>query len=124
MRESGRGGGKGEEGEWRRMSVLIKGMGKPKNCYDCPLHYGHADCSYAEIRKHGSVLKTICPMVELPDHGDLIDRSMLIGGFADWYIQESPMYLGDSKVVAETIGDAMKAIEAAPVVIPAERSEE
>lgn len=63
-------------------------------------------------------------IIELPDHGDLIDRSMLIGGFADWYIQESPMYLGDSKVVTETIGDAMKAIEAAPVVIPAERSEE
>ena len=54
----------------------------------------------------------------------MIDRNMLIGGFADWYLQESPMYLGDNKVVAETIGDAMKEIEAAPAVIPAERSEE
>lgn len=63
-------------------------------------------------------------IVELPDHGDLIDRNMLIGGFADWYIQESPMYIGDNGVVAETIGDAMKAIEAAHVVIPAERSED
>lgn len=63
-------------------------------------------------------------IIELPDHGDLIDRNMLIGGFADWYIQESPMYIGDNGVVAETIGDAMKAIEAAHVVIPAERSED
>lgn len=53
-----------------------------------------------------------------------LNGTELFGGFADWYIQESPMYLGDNKVAAETIGDAMKAIETAPVVIPAERSEE
>ena len=110
------------------MSVLIKGLKMPKDCIKCPLCLftdGHwkclADGSHADFG--GTCIPQNCPLVELPDHGDLIDRSMLIGGFADWYIQESPMYLGDSKVVAETIGDAMKAIEAAPVVIPAERSE-
>lgn len=115
------------------MSVLIKGMKMPKEgCKDCPLvKRGQVFdiCPFLNKREvNGNVERGgkpyECPIVELPDHGDLIDRSRLIGGFVDWYIQESPMYLGDSKVVAETIGDAMKAIEAAPVVIPAERSEE
>ena len=111
------------------MSVLITGMKMPQNCDACPMLYEYRFCALTDDHASSIEWKTEekrmpnCPLVELPDHGDLIDRSMLIGGFADWYIQESPMYLGDSKVVAETIGDAMKAIEAAPVVIPAERSE-
>lgn len=101
------------------MSVLIKGLNiKPcKDGFDGKglVIIGYDDKLYAVAHEQ---------IIHLPDHGDLIDRSRLIGGFVDWYIQESPMYLGDSKVVAETIGDAMKAIEAAPVVIPAERSED
>lgn len=107
------------------MSILIKGAKMPNNCCSCQLS-SHDMCllcgkdadDWLESRPE------YCPLIELPDHGDLIDRNMLIGGFADWYIQESPMYIGDNGVVAETIGDAMKAIEAAHVVIPAERSEE
>ena len=87
------------------MSVLIKGMKKPQNCYDCPLHYGHADCSYAEIREHGSVLETICPMVELPDHGDLIDKDFL-------------MEMCDAPHWCVWLNE----IEDAPVIIPAERN--
>lgn len=111
------------------MSVLIKGMKMPTSCLKggCPLD-GFAcqlweDKYWASYEDPEKGRHRDCPLIETPDHGDLIDRNMLIGGFADWYIQESPMYLGDDKVVAETIGDAMKAIEAAPVVIPAERSE-
>jgi len=101
------------------MSILIKGIKMPKD-KDVIFRID----SKGEVYIYGGYPTEIHEAVELPYHGDLIDRSRLIGGFADWYIQESPMYLGDSKVVAETIGDAMKAIEAAPVVIPAERSEE
>ena len=102
------------------MSILIKGLEMPKKgtCIDIVILDDGTVVYYDESDKK------IGEAVELPDHGDLIDRNMLIGGFADWYIQESPMYLGDNKVVAETIGDAMKAIEAAPVVIPAERSKD
>lgn len=102
------------------MSVLIKGMKMPKSCASC--RFNGAYCYAKGDEDAHSTLS--CPLVPVPDHGDLIDRNMLIGGFADWYIQESPMYLGDNKVVAETIWEAMKEIEAAPVVIPAERSEE
>lgn len=101
------------------MSVFIKGLNiKPcKDGFDGKglVIIGYDDKLYAVAHEQ---------IIPLPDHGDLIDRNMLIGGFADWYIQESPMYIGDNGVVAETIGDAMKAIEAAHVVIPAERSEE
>lgn len=109
------------------MSVLIKGMKMPQSCYMCDMLElsGAVGCKHAYDTSNSEWGRALnCPLIELPDHGDLIDRNMLIGGFADWYIQESPMYLGDNKVVAETIGDAMKAIEAATVVIPAERSEE
>ena len=100
-------------------SILIKGMkmpiGQPVRIVLNPNGQLFVD--------HGTWF-TEYEAIELHDHGDLIDRNMLIGGFADWYIQESPMYLGDNNTIAETIGDAMKAIEDAPVVIPAERSEE
>ena len=107
------------------MSILIKGINVHRgDCWDCPC----LDGEYGECNALGEYARYVdkkdCPLIELPDHGDLIDRNMLIGGFADWYIQESPMYIGDNGVVAETIGDAMKAIEAAHVVIPAERREE
>lgn len=98
------------------MSVLIKGL-NIKPCKDGfggkgLVIIGYDDKLYCVAHEQ---------IVPLPNHGDLIDRNMLIAGFADWYIQESPMYLGDNSVVAETIGDAMKAIEDAPVVVPAER---
>lgn len=113
------------------MSLLIKGLKMPKEgCKDCLLVKRgrvYDICPFLKRVVNGNVERGgkpyDCPLIELLNHGDLIDRNVLIGGFADWYIQESPMYLGDSKVVAETIGDAMKAIEDAHVVIPAERSE-
>ena len=112
------------------MSVLIKGLKMPTSCLKggCPVDGFFCqlweDKYWASVESPEKMRHKDCPLIELPDHGDLIDRNMLIGGFADWYIQESPMYLGDDKVVAETIGEAMKAIEAAPVIIPAERSKE
>lgn len=50
------------------MSILIKGMEMPKNCWECPFER--------------CVLRTLvdrhpdCPLVEVPPHGRLID--------ADW----------------------------------------
>lgn len=106
------------------MSVLVKGMEMPKHCNECGYRMGCYGLKPSVMDYYGDKRPCDCPLIELHDHGDLIDRNMLVGGFADWYIQESPMYLGDNKVVAETIGDAMKAIEDAPVVIRAERSED
>lgn len=106
------------------MSILIRGMKMPNGCHLCPFANEFDECCINAFLEDQHEITHYCHLIHIPDHGDLIDRNMLIGGFADWYIQESPMYLGDDKVVAETIGEAMKAIEAAPAVIPAERSED
>lgn len=78
------------------MSVLIKGMKKPENCYKCRLHYGHGEC--------GVSIDGNCPMIELPDHGDLVDIDAMLNDFAE---------LRDYDFASREY-----------VVIPAERSEE
>lgn len=64
------------------MSVLIKGMKMPKEgCKDCPLvKRGRVFdiCPLLKREVNGNVERGGkpygCPLVELPDHGDLIDR--------------------------------------------------
>ena len=75
------------------MSVLIKGMKKPDNCEICPYAFCHLDTRN-------------CPIVELPDHGDLIDRDILLSKIQKWY------------------WEAIETVKRMPDVIPAERSED
>lgn len=101
------------------MSVLIKGMQKPKDCYQCRLHYGHGEC--------GVSVDGNCPLIELPDHGDLIDRDALWQKMKDLHEKrtEEANMTGDSRVVVcVTWHDAVVLGKNAPVVIPAERSED
>ena len=64
--------------------ILIRGMEMPESCADCPICYDMMECSVSPLRfwngrteleqfvfcneRHPS-----CPLVELPEHGDLID---------------------------------------------------
>ena len=70
------------------MSILIKGMEMPKNCYDCPLfesiyhlHGCHAvPKSFDDMDMWnftGDDRPLWCPLVSVPPHGDLIDRDAL-----------------------------------------------
>ena len=67
------------------MSVLIKGMGMPENCDECPLgEYEDSEwftCSLMNVAcRHIAQCDRLdgCPLVELPEHhGDLIDKHML-----------------------------------------------
>ena len=62
------------------MSVLIKGMKMPQNCDSCPMLYEYRFCALTD--DHASSIEwkmeekrmPNCPLIELPDHGDLIDR--------------------------------------------------
>lgn len=80
-------------GKERRMSVLIKGMKMPENCMECPFKgfdrakgKGNICTIDEEISLHavleGLDIKFVkmgdCPLIELPDHGDLIDRDELM----------------------------------------------
>ncbi len=64
------------------MSVLINGMKMPTSCFDCPISH----FAYCRTIACGITGKTIsapdcekqridnCPLVPVPEHGDLIDR--------------------------------------------------
>lgn len=88
------------------MSVLIKGIKVHRgSCWECPCLDGeYGDCNVLE--KHvKNVSDEECPLIELPDHGDLVDRDKLYVNTMDYC-------------------DLEEKILNAPAVIPAERSED
>ena len=92
------------------MSVLIKGMTRPKNCFECHLTKwiddGCAGC-WADDKIHNASRPDDCPLVEIPKpHGRLIDAD---------------------RATAESIkmtGKRLLAIDTAPTIIEAEWSED
>lgn len=74
------------------MSILIRGMEMPKRCCSCFLCYADQDSEHnvdwicaplCKIVNKGSIIQPEiklddCPLVELPPHGDLIDRDALM----------------------------------------------
>lgn len=70
------------------MGVYINGMEMPKNCNECPLHFyegqGICCCRALPAIDDGEILKPWknkrkdCPLVQMPPHGDLIDRNETI----------------------------------------------
>ena len=66
------------------MSVLIKGLDMPDCCWNCPCldgEYGECNISGQKIKGDGERIAD-CPLIELPDHGDLIDRNALVPDIA------------------------------------------
>lgn len=66
------------------MNILIKGMKMPSSCESCPCKtadaFGGLGCQatgYIPLRKVNQDRPDWCPLVEVPPHGDLIDRSKL-----------------------------------------------
>lgn len=88
------------------MSILIKGMKMPTSCLKggCPVDGFFCqlweDKYWSRVENPEKMRHRDCPLVELPDHGDLIDRDALIATDSWEWIRHL-----------------------APVVIPAERSE-
>ena len=100
------------------MSILIKGMMMPKNCGECKFYawargIGNHCAIDSSIIFHATIdgfdvkveRKGNCPLVELPPHGDLIDKDELLWEHQDDYVDS--LYIED-----------------APTIIPAERGEE
>ena len=96
------------------MGVYIKGMEKPENCEICPYAFCHLDTRN-------------CPIIELPDHGDLIDRDALISDTEKRYCAMGCKAYGSgvwARCNACWVNDMQGEIIDAPVVIPAERRED
>lgn len=92
------------------MSILIKGIKMPKSCLLCPFGDEFGKCCVNLELEDANELTHSCPLVELPDHGDLID--------ADWLKEECK----EPEVWWETETQMKRILANAPVVIPAERS--
>lgn len=59
------------------MSILIKGMEMPKECWKCPL-LGNLSCNYKKELIPLEGKRNDCPLVEVPPHGRLIDADALL----------------------------------------------
>lgn len=63
------------------MSVLIKGMEMPRKCIRCPVNvYGRClvnDDKDVSKATADAVRDKDCPLVPIPEHGDLIDRDKI-----------------------------------------------
>ena len=92
------------------MSIYIKGMEMPVSCTRCPLSdddvvFCHAAKKYIPMLGN----PTFCPLIEVTDHGELIDRDALIT-----HMKKDPLWKLVDQYGAESV------IEAAPTIIPAD----
>lgn len=108
------------------MSLVIKGMKMPKSCDECQFCNDDGICAALQIDLLGvgeelenswyipeGYKSDRCPLIELPAHGDLIEKDLALA------IVKVP-----ATTEAEFI-EKMRMVQAmidAPVVIPAERS--
>ena len=103
--------------------ILIRGMERPKSCDKCKL------CALIPVGMYGlcrkcmplnrnakiTVRRKDCPLHELPEHGDLIDR--------DAFREENEYYLHREFInpkYEDTLDDLLKD---APVIVPASKEE-
>ena len=56
------------------MSILVKGMKMPRFCAECALKY---TCEESNLLLGNKRRATDCPLVEIPQHGRLIDADKL-----------------------------------------------
>ena len=101
--------------------VYVPGVKKPYGCTFCPwCRTTYSLCKAAN--KNISVLEMNkgpdwCPLVEVPDHGDLIDESEKVD--AQYYDDE----FGEWSIKTKTVGEVLAEICEVPpkVVIPADK---
>lgn len=105
------------------MSILIKGMKMPNACYECEFYnevcpFDGVGVWYDPLRERADG----CPLLEVPDHGDLIEREYAIASACSGRIRTLPTTEdGEDWIRVEEVRQSLKSV---PVVIPAERSEE
>lgn len=96
------------------MDVLIKGFNRPNKCKECPCReYGEFSyesdwcCLNEENIEDVEVVSSKCPLIILPQHGDLIDIEKL---------KELLLHMW-TKNEKYTISDVFREIPDIPVVI-------
>ena len=70
------------------MSVLIKGMEMPPSCCQCPVNMDICKRGYKYLLTHPELYDKRaddCPLIEIPQHGYLIDMDALAAQCDDPY---------------------------------------
>ena len=83
--------------------ILILGMDKPKSCNAC-MFDAYGLCLINKYIEAEDELTHDCPLVELPEHGDLIDRNELCDGLVSnhpvvIYAKTAPVVVPSNKEV-------------------------
>lgn len=105
------------------MNVLIKGMKMPKSCILCPFGDEFGKCCVNAELEDANELTHSCPLIPIPDHGDLIDRDAVVARLADWSKRLIETY-GENDEYVNCLSEVLEGLGCDDVVIPAERSED
>ncbi len=97
------------------MEVYLPNMELPENCICCDLSHEDGWCPVKQTYTDSYTFKT-CPLVPIPEHGDLIERKAVC--LTDF---EIAMCDGDYK---EGMKMLLEKIESAPAIIPADPPKE
>lgn len=108
------------------MSIIIKGVEMPTRCWDCLLNtYGYCMASdkHSDIIPSDAPIPDWCPLVPVPEHGDLIDRQ------AFRYEMDKHYPFDKATQSRHGIEDVLKSavlrmLSDAPTIIPADREGE
>ena len=103
------------------MGIFIKGMKMPKNCEECDFaivedvdfdYSLYCKCSkkYCDLDALWHPIGWNCPLVEVPPHGDLVDRDVLMTEVMDSDLDH--LQRDDWKEVIQIVADAPTIIEA------------
>lgn len=77
------------------MSVYIKGMEMPKNCWSCAFMDGEYGYCVIDGLGRDAEEKTNCPLIPIPNHGRLIEADALtyVMGMDEHFSPLEAMYL-------------------------------
>ena len=102
------------------MSILINGMDMPKDCLKCPFCLfadGYWKClvdgSHADFG--GACRPSLCPLIPVPSHGDLIEESKVLDIVFEWCPDDDGSVGKDGD-----LREMLDEIEALPTIIPAD----
>ena len=104
--------------------ILIRGMDKPFHCFACNLSYLRGERLFCPVTKDEVLrfkIASDCPIQELPEHGDLIERDDLykiMETYTDYGGATEPH--DENQIHRDSI---LFAIENAPVIVPSNKEE-
>ena len=97
--------------------IYIPGMEMPTKCDDCEVLSDDLVCPFTGLRGYNGKPE-ICPLVEVPDHGRLIDADALDTSI----LQAVFSYAFTRRKLRYTPGDVRQKIANAPTIIPADEA--